>query len=155
MNANEKLIQQFYTAFQKHDGDGMAACYAPDVQFSDPVFPDLRGDRAAAMWRSFCSRGKEVDLRIDFSEVSADEARGRARWIARYRFGARQVVNDIQARFEFRDGKIAKHQDTFGFWKWARQALGPLGLLLGWTPFVHAKVRRMAAARLEDFIAKK
>jgi len=35
---NAALIQRFYEAFQRSDAEAMAACYAPDVQFSDPVF---------------------------------------------------------------------------------------------------------------------
>lgn len=41
-DTNLALIERFYTAFDAGDGDAMAACYAPDVQFSDPVFTDLR-----------------------------------------------------------------------------------------------------------------
>ena len=29
------LIERFYSAFQKRDAAGMAACYAPDVKFGD------------------------------------------------------------------------------------------------------------------------
>ncbi len=31
--------------------------------------------------------------------------------------------------------------------------LGPVGLMLGWTPFVRAKVRGTAAGKLEEFTA--
>ena len=51
MNANERTIHDFYSAFQKRDAAAMAACYHPDVRFSDPVFPDLRGSRPGDMWR--------------------------------------------------------------------------------------------------------
>ncbi|MFT4048815.1 MAG: nuclear transport factor 2 family protein [Solirubrobacterales bacterium] len=40
---NAKLIERFYAAFASRDGETMAACYAPDATFSDPVFPDLSG----------------------------------------------------------------------------------------------------------------
>ena len=36
---NKQLIERFYAAFGRRDGDAMAACYAPDASFSDPVFP--------------------------------------------------------------------------------------------------------------------
>jgi hypothetical protein len=45
----------------------------------------------------------------------------------------------------------AEHRDAFGFHRWARQALGPAGLLLGWTPLVQGKVRAQAARSLADF----
>ena len=46
---NETLIERFYGAFAEKDGAAMASCYAPDVRFSDPVFPDLRGAEAGAV----------------------------------------------------------------------------------------------------------
>ncbi|MBA3300863.1 MAG: nuclear transport factor 2 family protein [Thermoleophilaceae bacterium] len=150
-DANVQVIERFYRAFGEGDGDTMAACYAPDVHFCDPVFPDLRGSRAGAMWRMLTA--EPGDLRIELLEHEADEARGSAHWKAHYTFGetGRPVVNDIHASFEFEDGLIADHRDEFNFYAWARQALGPVGLLLGWTPLVRSKVRRMAAGKLEEF----
>ena len=39
------------------------------------------------------------------------------------------VLNRIDARFTFRDGKIIRHEDSFDLWKWAGQALGMKGKL--------------------------
>jgi hypothetical protein len=51
---------------------------------------------------------------------------------ARYTFATGRVVhNVIEARFALRDGLIVQHVDSFGFWRWSRQALGPLGLARG------------------------
>ncbi len=152
MHPNTQLITRFYTAFQRRDAAAMAACYHADIRFSDPVFPDLRGAQAGAMWAMLCARGK--DLRIEFREVDADEGAGRAQWDAWYTFSAtgRAVVNRIEARFEFRDGRIVRHVDAFSFWTWARQALGTPGLLLGWSPFLRGKVRARAAAGLAQFL---
>ena len=49
----------------------MAECYASDVHFSDPVFPDLRGPRAGAMWQMLTEA--PGDLRIELLEHEADE----------------------------------------------------------------------------------
>ena len=149
--ANTELIERFYRAFDAGDGDTMAACYAPDVHFSDPVFPDLRGPRAGAMWRMLTAT--PGDLRIDLLEHEADATSGSAHWRAHYTFTqtGRPVVNDVRGSFRLADGLIVEHRDRFGFHRWARQALGPAGLLLGWTPFVRATVRRKAAARLAEF----
>jgi len=148
---NLQLIERFYAAFDAGDGDAMAACYAPDVQFSDPVFPDLRGSRAGAMWQMLT--GTPGELRIELLEHAADEASGTAHWRAHYVFSqtGRPVVNDIEASFRFEDGLIAEHHDDFDFHRWARQALGPPGLLLGWTPMLRSAVRRKAGARLDEF----
>jgi len=151
---NAALVERFYQAFQRKDGEAMAACYHPDVRFSDPVFTDLRGERAGAMWKMLT--GRAADLVVEYSNVRADDASGSAHWEARYTFSAtgRRVHNVIDATFAFRDGKIVEHTDVFDFWRWSAQALGPMGKLLGWTPLVRNKVRAQAARGLDAFLAK-
>jgi len=150
--ANLALIERFYEAFDRGDGEAMEACYAPAIEFSDPVFPDLKGDQAGAMWRMLTSAPGE--LRIELRDHDASEATGSAHWLAHYEFTdtGRPVVNDIQASFEFENGLITRHRDDFSFYDWSKQALGPPGLLLGWTPLLRAAVRRKAAARLDEYL---
>ena len=62
--------------------------------------------------------------------------------------------NAIDATFEFRDGLIVRHVDRFDFWRWSRQALGPIGLLLGWTPILRRKVRRTVRRTLDAYLQK-
>ncbi len=154
VHPNEKLIRDFYAAFALRDADGMARCYHPDIVFTDPAFPLLKGNDAGAMWRMLVSRGK--DLQLTLVEASADDDGGRAIWEARYTFSqtGRPVVNRIRAAFAFRDGLIVRHVDQFPFWKWSRQALGPIGVLLGWSGPLKSLVRKKAAASLAAFIAK-
>jgi uncharacterized protein len=151
---NENLIDRFYASFAERDGGAMAACYAPDVHFSDPVFPDLHGGEAKAMWRMLTGRAN--DLKVELLERAANGDRGSARWRAHYTFSqtGRPVVNEVTASFRFAGGQIVDHHDEFNFHRWARQALGPVGLLLGWTPLLRASVRRRARAGLEEFQAK-
>jgi ketosteroid isomerase-like protein len=148
--ANKALIERFYEAFGQKDGHGMSECYASDVHFSDPVFPDLRGPRAEAMWQMLTETPGE--LRIELLEHDAGETHGSAHWRAHYEFTqtGRPVVNDVHATFTFRDGVITEHHDKFNFHRWSRQALGAPGLLLGWTPMLRSTVRRKAADRLEE-----
>jgi len=148
---HQALITRFYQAFQQLDASGMAACYTDDVVFSDPVFGQLRGKDAADMWRMLTSRAK--DFRLTFDQVQADGQRGSAHWVATYVFSqtGATVVNDIQARFVFRDGKICEHHDHFDLWRWSRQALGTKGLLLGWTPLVKNAIRAQAKKGLKAF----
>jgi ketosteroid isomerase-like protein len=155
MHANAQLIRKFYTSFGNRDPGGMAACYHPDVKFSDEVFTDLEGVRAAGMWRMLCERGK--DLKVEFSDVEANDSVGSAHWEAWYTFSAtgRQVHNKIDARFQFKDGKIIRHCDTFDFWAWASQALGPTGRFLGWSGFLKNRVRSQAAKNLAAFLRKR
>jgi ketosteroid isomerase-like protein len=157
--APSDLIERFYAAFAAGDGAGMAACYAPLATFSDPVFGALDGREAGGMWRMLT--GQAVDLRIELLEHEADGDRGRAHWRAHYTFTqtGRPVVNDVHASFRFVADEgdawlIAEHIDDFDFYRWARQALGARGLLLGWTPFVHSAVRGRAKASLEQFLAQ-
>lgn len=155
MHPNAELIHRFYTCFQGRDAGGMGECYAPDAQFSDPIFRDLKGDQVRAMWKMLCERGK--DLEIEFRDAEANDRRGRVHWDAWYTFSGtgRQVHNSIEARFEMADGRIVRHEDSFDLWKWASQALGWKGKLLGWAPPLQNVVRRQAKHGLEEYIRKR
>jgi ketosteroid isomerase-like protein len=150
MPEHAALIERFYAAFARRDWQAMAACYHPEVHFSDEVF-DLHGPDAAMMWRMLCTNGR--DLELTWRDVAAEGDTGRAHWDARYTFGAtgRKVLNRIDATFTFRDGLIVRHVDRFDFWAWSRQALGLPGWLLGWTPLLRGKVRATAARSLAAF----
>jgi hypothetical protein len=105
------------------------------------------------MWRMLAERSS--DLSVELLEHSADADRGAARWRAHYTFSqtGRPVVNEISSSLRFAGGQIVEHRDQFDFHRWAGQALGPAGLLLGWTPLMRAAVRRRARASLDEFIA--
>jgi ketosteroid isomerase-like protein len=150
---NQELLESFYAAFARRDGDTMAAAYAPDATFSDPAFPGLTGGEPGAMWRMLTSRS--TDLALELVSCQADGSTGSARWIATYTFGqtGRKVVNDVHSRFRFADGLIQEQVDTFDFHRWAGQALGLQGKLLGWTPFLRKAVQTKARAGLDAFIA--
>jgi hypothetical protein len=145
-----EVVERFYAAFDRRDGEAMAAAYAPDGHFRDPVFGDLTGAEAGAMWRMLTRTAR--DLKVELAEHDERSAH----WIATYTFSAtaRQVVNDVRATFVIQEGLIVDHVDAFSFWKWSRQALGTQGLLLGWTPFLRRKVGGTAKAGLDKFIAK-
>jgi ketosteroid isomerase-like protein len=152
--ANLDLIDRFYAAFAKHDGKAMAACYTDDATFADPVFTDLSGKEPGAMWRMLTARSQ--DLQVELLDRAAAGDTGSAHWIARYTFGqtGRPVVNDVSSTFRFRDGLIMHQRDDFDFYRWTRQALGPMGVALGWTPIVQGSVRRKAQAGLDQFLAR-
>lgn len=149
--AHTALITRFYQAFQRLDAEAMVACYSDDILFSDPAFGTLRGKDAGDMWRMLTSRAK--DFTLTFDSVHADEQGGAAHWVATYLFSqtGRVVINDIQARFVIRDGRICEHHDQFDLWRWSRQALGLPGLLLGWSPLLRNKVRAQALKGLRSF----
>lgn len=150
MHANEQLLHRFYQAFQRRDYAGMAACYHPDATFEDAAFR-LQGPAIGKMWRMLCERGH--DLRLSYDGIQATEHSGSANWEARYTFSqtGRPVHNQVRARFTFQDGLIRTHHDEFSFWRWAQQALGPMGWLLGWSGFLQRKVQAAAADGLARF----
>lgn len=159
MHPNQQTLLDFYAAFARLDADAMGRCYAEDASFEDEVF-SLRGrQEVAGMWQMLCTatqaKGRDV-WRLQASDMSADAHVGHAHWEAHYRFSAtgRLVHNRIDGVFGFdAAGLIVSHSDRFDFWLWSRQALGTPGLLLGWTPFLRAKVRTQAAANLRRFLA--
>jgi ketosteroid isomerase-like protein len=154
MHPNEQLLNTFYTAFNNHDAAGMIACYAPDIVFTDPVFMELHGNEAKAMWQMLAGRSK--DLTLVFNNVHANDKTGTAHWEATYTFSStgRKVLNIIDAFFEFKDGKISRHTDSFDLWKWASQALGPRGQFLGWAPPVQNAIRKTARKGLDAYLQK-
>ena len=154
MHPNEALIHRFYKAFQAKDYQTMQACYAPDADFNDPVFQGLDGVEAGKMWEMLIKQGKDLELSYDSVQVDGDA--GSAKWTASYTFRAtkKYVVNHIKARFLFEDGLIKSHLDHFDFYQWSKQALGPLGTLLGWTPFLKKAVQNYAKKNLQEFMEK-
>jgi hypothetical protein len=159
-HANAELLKKFYSAFANLDAETMASCYHENAEFQDPAF-SLHGKKeVAGMWIMLCTTVKEKGRdvwKLDFSDIAADDLNGEAHWEPYYRFSAtgRIVHNVIDARFIFKDGLIISHHDYFSFWRWSRKALGPIGVVLGWTPFLKNKVRSQAAANLAAFMARK
>jgi len=152
MSRNKDLIEKFYAAFSQKDYQSMAECYHEQASFKDAAF-DLKGKEIAAMWHMLCERGK--DLKVVYA-VTENKQNVSAHWEADYTFSqtGRYVHNVIDAEFEFKDGKIFRHNDRFDFWRWSRQSLGLPGLLLGWSAFLENKVRHMAGKSLTSFMAK-
>ena len=77
-----ELIERFYAAFDRRDGVAMAAGYAPEGHFRDPVFGDLTGAEAGAMWRMLTRTAR--DLKVELAERDDTSAH----WIATYTFSA-------------------------------------------------------------------
>ncbi|RXK58816.1 nuclear transport factor 2 family protein [Lacibacter luteus] len=149
------LIETFYTAFAKGDWQTMANCYHPDAEFTDEVFVGLKGKEVPAMWRMLIERGGG-NMEITHSHVQLAGEQGNADWVAVYIFSAtgRRVINRIHAEFELKDGKIFRHRDSFDLHKWAGQAMGFKGQLLGGTGFFRKKVRKTARAGLDRFLSR-
>lgn len=155
MNPHQQLIEEFYAGFANAQPDTMVSCYHKDIRFQDPAFGVLHGQDVSDMWHMLIQKSKG-DIKIEFSDVKADEYSGSAKWIATYTFSKtnRKVINEIEASFEFKNGLIIKHTDDFDIWKWSKQSLGLTGFLLGWTGFLQNKIRQQAIQSLRFYQQK-
>lgn len=151
----EEIITRFYTAFQKLDAAAMNSCYSEDIVFSDPVFGILKSEEVRAMWTMLCQNAK--DFSLSFSNIQLlDDEYATCNWTATYTFSktGRRVVNHIKAYMRIVDGKITEHSDAFKISKWAAQALGWKGALLGWTGWMQRKIQKNARTSLNNFMKK-
>ncbi|MCV9386908.1 nuclear transport factor 2 family protein [Reichenbachiella ulvae] len=148
------IIEQFYGAFANKDLPKMIDCYHPDVEFQDPVFGLLDYEHTCAMWDMLIKAG--ADLEIYFDNVQSEGDKGSVEWGAIYTFSktGRKVHNRIKANLQFADGKIIKHTDQFDLWRWTQMAFGPIGFVMGWTPFFKSKLRAQVRRSLLSFMKK-
>lgn len=154
MHPNAQCITTFYEAFSRLDAPIMATCYHAEATFTDEAFINLNREQTVAMWTMLCSRAKNFSL--TFSDIEANDTKGKAHWEPIYTFTGtgRLVHNIIDSEFEFKDGKIWRQRDTFDFYRWSRQAFGPIGIMLGWTGLLRKKVQTEAGKSLEKFMTK-
>jgi len=147
------VVEKFYSAFNQLDAETMIDCYHEDIQFEDPAFGQLNGDRAKNMWKMLCESQKGKDFKIEFSEIKTNGDSGSAHWEAHYTFSltGRKIHNKIEAKFKFQDGKIIQHTDHFNLHKWSIQALGLKGFILGWTSFFKKKLNVQTNKLLNKF----
>jgi ketosteroid isomerase-like protein len=156
MNNDEKLIEQFFTAFQKLDAKAMNACYSKNIAFYDPMFDLLKGDEARAMWEMLCSNANNFSLAYD-SIKNLDDGYYTCNWCASYTFSktGRKVVNQIKAHMKIENGFITEHSDAWSLHRWSEQALGLMGKLLGWAGFFRRKMKNTAKRNLMNYMEKR
>ena len=96
-------------------------------------------------------RGK--NFRVEASDITENTAH----WEAFYNFSktGRKVHNKIDAQFEFKDGLIIGHKDTFNLHNWAKQAMGFKGWILGNTSFFKRKLQSQTNYLLDSYINEK
>ena len=123
MSDKKRVIERFYSAFQKLDYKTMNDCYSDDIIFSDPVFLTLKADEVKNMWEMLCKNAK--DFSLTFSDIEdVDEEYATCKWVASYTFSktGNRVVNNIKAFMRIKDGKIIEHSDAFRLSTWIGQA---------------------------------
>ena len=149
----QNLIEKFYIAFNNLDAETMVSCYHTDIVFKDPAFGTLQGEQAKNMWRMLCKNQKGKNFKVVSTNIECNDEKGTAHWEAFYTFSktGRKVHNCIDAEFQFKDGKIIQHIDHFNLHKWAKQALGFKGLLIGNTNFFKTKLQAQTHQLLSKF----
>ena len=132
----------------------MQECYSKEVVFSDSVFLNLNSLEVKAMWHMLSIGAKDLELKFD--SVQGNDFEASCNWTAIYTFSLtkKKVVNIIHAEFELKNGQISRHNDYFSFYRWAKQAFGITGILLGWSPYMQRKVRAASRKRLDVFISQ-
>jgi limonene-1,2-epoxide hydrolase len=155
VSPTKELIEKFYAAFAQKDAESMIACYDDDIVFRDPAFGQLKGEDAKNMWRMLCQNAG--NMKIEVSAINASLKKGSAHWEAWYTFSKthRKVHNIIEAEFEFKNSRIIQHTDNFDFHRWASQAMGWKGWLLGGTRFFQNKFRERTSSILAAFREKR
>ncbi|KAA3636356.1 MAG: nuclear transport factor 2 family protein [Bacteroidetes bacterium] len=149
-----QLVRKFYEAFQRLDANTMAECYHDEVEFEDPAFGQLQGERAKAMWKMLCGNAK--DLEVQFEILKAGFGKAKVKWEAHYTFSQtdRKVHNIVEADLTIENGKIIKHIDHFNLRKWSIQAMGLTGKVLGGTAFFKRKLQQQTNRLLDKFISR-
>lgn len=155
MHPNKALLEQLFAALNRHDHVTMAACYDPDATFRDIAFVLPKMQSIQAMWHMIC----DTDIRADVKFVEANDTEGRAHIIDIYTYKKKHadptgnpVTNDIDCRFQFREGRIIKHEDFCDPRAWANMAFKDNGVLR----FLAGRsgcVRRFGArSKLKEFV---
>lgn len=149
-------ITTFYRAFSNLDAEGMCACYHHDILFYDHAFGHLKGARACAMWTMLVESQRDKDFTITYRDITSSDLVGTAHWEAHYTFSktGRRVHNVIEADMVIKDGLIIEHTDHFDLHRWAGQALGLTGKLLGGTSFFRKKLQGETKKALDHWITK-
>ena len=145
MNREEtrSALMHFYDSLARRDGEAMAAMYAPNAQFEDPIFR-LNGTDIGKMWIALTRRARDFSIAYTIAQAAAGH--GTVELTAHYLYGGRHpVTNVILSELDLENGLIVRHRDQFDFPRWAAQALGAPGRLLGRFQFFQRMICRKAA----------
>ena len=154
----QNIIEKFYEGLANLDAETMIEYYHEEIEFEDPAFGVLRGEKAGNMWRMLCSSSRKAghEFKVKLSDVIISDQEGKSHIEAHYTFSksGRRVHNKINSEFLFKDGKIIRHKDSFDLYRWSRQALGLTGYLLGWSGYFRKKLNSQTNRMLANFEKK-
>jgi hypothetical protein len=141
------LVERFFNAFGNGDWRTMARCYHDKASFTDPIFPDLRGEQIVYYWHQWFKENEGIKL--NYSQLFADERKAQVQWNVRYTYQGRAVKHDATSTLAIWDDQIVRHVDEFALGGYLRQREGLLTGLLSGIPLVHQRVQRSARSRLD------
>jgi hypothetical protein len=145
------VASTFYGAFAARNNGVMAKCYAPDVQFHDPLFGDVSGaTKLMEMWTTLQGAAKNVQIIPNVQSATANSDGSwqvKVHWDAHYDLGAsgRHVDNHSDTTLIIKDGKIISQQDDWDLSAWTQQAIP----VIGGTPFGDFLASHAASAALD------
>ncbi len=154
MMNRKTVVENFYQAFSEMDAERMVTLYHPSVTFKDPAFGHLHGEQVKNMWRMLIDSQQGKDFVVRYGPIEeTDSGEVHAQWEAQYTFSktGRRIHNRIKATFTFEDGYIIRHIDQFPLMRWAAQALGWKGRLLGWTPLFKKGLQKQTGRLLANY----
>jgi hypothetical protein len=149
MLAHRRLIDRFFTGLRNLDSEQVAACYAPDAEYSSLALGRVSGPHVLAFWRMVCARGNLQGLHVE--SASADDTAGHARWAAQYGCGSNIVLQVTETSFYFREGRIFRHHDRlepFG----NRRTIGPDDLLQQERMPLLTRLRARTLVSLDEYL---
>ena len=151
MHPHEALLRRLFDRLAARDAAGAARCYHPDIFFTNPLYPRLRGPEVQDFWSMAFEALPDLALALD--EVAADDDGGHARWHASYTIGTppRHVATTGRSLFAFRDALVCRHYDHFSYWRWLERVFGAAGAAAGWFGPFRWAVRQRLARRLDRY----
>jgi len=151
-----EIAEEFYSAFKALDAERMNALYHETAFFEDPAFGKMNATDTQLMWSMLCESQKDKGFELSFNIIDSDQKSVKVEWQAWYIFSktGKRVHNKIQAHLKIENGKIIHHRDDFNLHRWANQALGVSGWLLGGTGFFRRKLQQQTHTMLAKYKAK-
>lgn len=143
MSKEAQIVKEFYKALSKGDYQKVNSLYHDDAKYRDEIF-DLRGKEINALW--YTATRPEMNLIAHCKSLKVDGDRVTTDWNISYTIDTlnRKVELDETGVFQFQDGKIINHKDSYDFWSWCAQSLGFIGKALGWSQWLKNRVRNQA-----------
>jgi hypothetical protein len=142
------VVERFFLAYSKADPVLMSACLHPQISYSDPLFPDLRGVRVGLRWHWQLRHA--TDFKLQKQIIFLDERKAQLKLDIAYLWHRRAVHHQVLSTLTIWDDMIVRHVDEYPYWQYAKQAQGLAGYVFGGFGWAQSVVQRRAAAAVED-----